>query len=64
MPVETEALREMVWEVLVKQLGHRPSEASQLISDALKRRPELRTPEELFEEIYRASPPPTARTAP
>ena len=64
VPVETDGAREMVWEVLVKQLGHRPSEASQLISDALKRRPELRTPEELFEEIYRASPPPTARTAP
>jgi Holliday junction DNA helicase RuvA len=64
VPVETDGVREMVWEVLVKQLGHRPSEASQLISDALKRRPELRTPEELFEEIYRASPPPTARTAP
>ena len=63
-PVETDGVREMVWEVLVKQLGHRPSEASQLISDALKRRPELRTPEELFEEIYRASPPPTARTVP
>jgi len=64
MPIETEGLREMVWEVLVKQLGHRPSEASQLISDALKRRPELTTPEELFEEIYRASPPPAARVAP
>jgi Holliday junction DNA helicase RuvA len=64
VPVETDGLREMVWEVLVKQLGHRPSEASQLISDALKRRPELSTPEELFEEIYRASPPPAARVTP
>ncbi len=63
VPIETDGLREMVWEVLVKQLGHRPSEASQLISDALKRRPELSTPEELFEEIYRASPP-AARAAP
>jgi holliday junction DNA helicase RuvA len=63
VPMETDGLREMVWEVLVKQLGHRPSEASQLISDALKRRPELSTPEELFEEIYRASPP-AARVAP
>ena len=34
---DADALREMVWEVLVKQLGHRPSEASQLIADALQR---------------------------
>jgi holliday junction DNA helicase RuvA len=49
----TEALRELVWEVLVKQLGHRPSEASQIIADALKRRPGVSSPEELFDEIYR-----------
>jgi Holliday junction DNA helicase RuvA len=46
-------LRELVWEVLVKQLGHRPSEASQLITDALRRRPSVQTVEELFDEIYR-----------
>ena len=51
---DADALRELVWEVLVKQLGHRPSEASQLISDALARRPDIQTPEQLFEEIYRA----------
>jgi Holliday junction DNA helicase RuvA len=50
---DTDGLREMVWEVLVKQLGHRPSEASQLITDALRRRPDPRSPEELFDEIYR-----------
>ena len=38
-PADAEGLREMVWEILVKQLGHRPSEASQLITDALRRRP-------------------------
>jgi holliday junction DNA helicase RuvA len=48
-------LREMVWEVLVKQLGHRPSEASQLIADALRRRPEVMTAEDLFNEIYRGN---------
>ena len=53
---DAEGLRELVWEVLVKQLGHRPSEASQLIADALARRPGVATPEELFEEIYRAGP--------
>jgi Holliday junction DNA helicase RuvA len=52
-----EALRELVWEVLVKQLGHRPSEASQLIADAFRRRPSLSTAEELFDEIYRGPQP-------
>ena len=54
-PVSADAdgLRELVWEVLVKQLGHRPSEASQLITDALRRQPSIVTPEELFDEIYR-----------
>jgi Holliday junction DNA helicase RuvA len=52
-PADAEGLREMVWEVLVKQLGHRPSEASQLITDALRRRPDVTSPEALFDEIYR-----------
>jgi len=52
-PTDADGLREMVWEILVKQLGHRPSEASQLITDALRRRPAPATPEELFDEIYR-----------
>jgi Holliday junction DNA helicase RuvA len=50
-----DGVRDMVWEVLVKQLGHRPTEASQLIADALKRRPDLITAEELFDEIYRGA---------
>ena len=50
---EDDGLRGMVFEVLVKQLGHRPSEAAQLITGALGRRPDISTPEELFEEIYR-----------
>jgi Holliday junction DNA helicase RuvA len=52
-PAGADELRELVWEVLVKQLGHRPSEASQLIADAFRRRPGVATPEELFDEIYR-----------
>jgi hypothetical protein len=43
-----------VWDVLVKQLGHRPSEASQLVADAFKRRPDIATPEGLLDEIYRS----------
>jgi len=50
-----DSLRELVWEVLVKQLGHRPSEASQLITDALKRRPGVMSAEDLFDEIYRGA---------
>jgi holliday junction DNA helicase RuvA len=52
---EDEGLRAMVFEVMVKQLGHRPSEAAQLIAGALGRRPGMTTPEELFDEIYRGS---------
>ena len=50
-----DALKEVVWEVLVKQLGHRPTEASQLIADAYKRRPDIGSAEELFDEIYRGA---------
>jgi Holliday junction DNA helicase RuvA len=50
---DTDGLREVVWEIMVKQLGHRPSEASQLIADALRRRPGVASAEELFDEIYR-----------
>jgi Holliday junction DNA helicase RuvA len=60
---DVEGLRELVWEVLVKQLGHRPGEASQLITDALARRPDVASPEELFEEIYRAAPAPARAPA-
>jgi Holliday junction DNA helicase RuvA len=55
LAADPDGLREMVWEVLVKQLGHRPSEASQLIADALRRRPDIMTAEDLFNEIYRAA---------
>ena len=51
--LDADGLRELVWEIMVKQLGHRPSEASQLITDALRRRPSIMSPEELFDEIYR-----------
>ena len=53
--VDGDGLRELVWEVLVKQLGHRPTEASQLIEAAFKRRPEMANAEELFDEIYRGA---------
>jgi Holliday junction DNA helicase RuvA len=52
---DDEALRAMVFDVMVKQLGHRPSEAAQLIDAALGRRPGMTTPEDLFDEIYRGT---------
>jgi hypothetical protein len=61
-PADADGLREMVWEILVKQLGHRPSEASQLITDALRRRPDPGSPEELFDEIYRGQAASKARS--
>jgi len=54
-PATDDSLRELVWDVLVRQLGHRPGEASQMIADALKRRPAITTAEELFDEIYRGA---------
>jgi len=55
-PVETadDKVGTLVRDVLVRQLGLRPGEADQAIRDALARRPDLATPEALFEEIYRA----------
>jgi Holliday junction DNA helicase RuvA len=51
---EGDGVRVVVREVLVRQLGLRGSEADQAIREALARRPEIATPEALFEEIYRA----------
>jgi hypothetical protein len=47
-------VRGLVRDILVRQMGLRPGEADQAIRDALGRRPEIDTPEALFEEIYRA----------
>ena len=44
-----------VTDVLVKQLGHNRSEAAKMVSDALQRNPDVATPEELFEEVYRGT---------
>jgi Holliday junction DNA helicase RuvA len=44
---------EQVFEVLIKQLGHRTADAKRMIAEALKRNREITTAEELFEEVYR-----------
>ena len=45
--------KKQVEEVLVKDLGHKVSEAQRLIREAMLRNPGIATPEELFEEVYR-----------
>jgi Holliday junction DNA helicase RuvA len=45
--------KKQVEEVLVKDLGHKVSEAQRLIKEAMLRNPGIATPEELFEEVYR-----------
>ena len=52
-PAEVEDFKKQVEEVLVKDLGHRLSEAQQLVREAMLRNPAIATPEELFEEVYR-----------
>jgi holliday junction DNA helicase RuvA len=44
-----------VMDVLVKQLGHNRTEAARMVEEALKRKPDVQTPEELFEEVYRGT---------
>ncbi len=55
MPIEMEVVdfKRQVEEVLVKDLGHKASEAQRLVKEALLRNPNITTPEELFEEVYR-----------
>ena len=45
--------KNQVLRVLVDQLGHKTSDAKQMISQALIRNRSVSTPEELFDEVYR-----------
>ncbi len=42
-----------VFDLLVKQLGHKTPDAKRMIADALKRNSAITSPEELLNEIYR-----------
>lgn len=55
VPAEVEVvdIKKQVEEVLVKDLGHKVSEAQRLVHEAMLRNPNISTPEELFEEVYR-----------
>lgn len=50
---EVEDFSKKVLEVLVAQLGHRVSDAKQMIAEAMKRNSDIASPEALFEEVYR-----------
>jgi Holliday junction DNA helicase RuvA len=52
---KTADFNNQVIDVLVQQLGHTKSEAQKLVIEALQRNPDVSTPEELFEEVYRGS---------
>jgi len=51
--VEEDVAKQVI-DVLVSQLGHRASDANRMVAEALKRNSMVSTPEELFEEVYRA----------
>jgi Holliday junction DNA helicase RuvA len=55
MPVDVEIadFKKQVEEVLVKDLGYKLSEAHRLVNEAMLKNPNVTTPEELFEEVYR-----------
>ena len=55
MPV-TQAIEDFskqVLDVLVEQLGHKTPVAKKIIAEAIERNGSIKTPEELFEEVYR-----------
>jgi Holliday junction DNA helicase RuvA len=51
--VEIVDFKRQVEDVLVKDLGHKLGEAQRLVKEAILRNPNITTPEELFEEVYR-----------
>ena len=48
-----DSVTQQVMEVLVSQLGYKKNEAKRLIADTIRRKDDLSTAEELFEEIFR-----------
>ena len=52
-PRPIEDFMQQVQEILVNQLGHKPSESKKMIAAALTRNPDISSAEALFEEVYR-----------
>jgi Holliday junction DNA helicase RuvA len=48
-----EDFSKQVLDVMIKELGHKPADARQMITKAMKRNPAITNAEELFEEVYR-----------
>ncbi len=44
---------QMVFDVLITQLGYKPVDAKRMIAEALERNDSISTPEELFDEVYK-----------
>ncbi len=47
-------VRSQVIEVLTVQLGYKRSEATVMVDEVIKQNPEIQTPEELFDAVYRS----------
>lgn len=52
-PLPADDFVEQVIGVLVDQLGHRMPQAKQMVMAAMKRKPLIANPEDLFDEVYR-----------
>jgi Holliday junction DNA helicase RuvA len=52
-PLPEDDFVEQVIGVLVDQLGHKMSEAKQMVMAAMRRKPLIANPEDLFDEVYR-----------
>jgi holliday junction DNA helicase RuvA len=52
-PSEPEDFVQPVLDVLIGQLGHKPADAKKMVAQALRRNDSIKTPEALFEEVYR-----------
>ncbi|MCP3873184.1 MAG: Holliday junction DNA helicase RuvA [Desulfobacteraceae bacterium] len=52
IPVEIPNISNQVSDVLIEQLGHSHASAKRMIYEAFERKPEISTPEELFDEIF------------
>ena len=50
---QVEDFTKQVLDVMIKQLGHKSTDARQMIAKAMKRNDSITTAEELFDEVYR-----------
>jgi Holliday junction DNA helicase RuvA len=50
---QVEDFTKQVLDVMIKQLGHKPNDATKMIAEAIKRNESITTAEALFDEVYR-----------